>query len=440
MQIIVALLVVLVIVVIATAKFKIHPFFSLLVAAILIGFFLGFEGTEVLNLITEGFGNTLAGIGIIIALGATIGILLEKSRGTKTIANSLLKIIGIKRSLLAINFTGILISIPVFCDSAFILLASINKALSRKTGISLVAFGISLAAGLYAAHVFIPPTPGPLAAAAILDANLGLVILYGLMVSIPVALSGYLWAIFISKKIKRMPQDVLPEDQQEQEYPGLINSLLPILLPILLITGKSLAEYPSYPLGEGMTFSLIRFVGDPIIALGVGVIFSFMLTRKFKKEQQLNWIGIALKDAGVIILITGMGGAFGNILRASDLSSLFSDGTGFFSVGLLLSFSIAALLKTAQGSSTVAIITASAIIAPLAEGIGLGSATGRALSVLAIGAGAMTVSHVNDSFFWVVAKFTEMDMNTALKTQTMSTLIQGITGLLVVLLLSIWLL
>lgn len=433
------LLLVLIFIVVATAKLNIHPFFTLLIAALAMGFFLGFDSKTILSTITDGFGKTLSGIGIIIALGATIGILLEKSGGTKVMAETILSWVGMKRSALAINLTGFVISIPVFCDSGFILLSPLNKALSRKTGVSLVIYAVSLAAGLYATHVFVPPTPGPLAAAAVLEANLGLVMILGLTVAVPVALTGYFWAQFIGKRITIKPEAHVEKIAERKLLPGAGAAFAPVLIPVLLIAAKSIADYPTHPLGEAWFYETISFIGDPVVALLIGVFFAFRLTGKQQKGKQLPWVASALKDAGAIILITGAGGAFGNVLRASDLGSLLGDEATFLSAGILLAFVIAAILKTAQGSSTVAIITTAAIVAPLLMTLGLDSATGRALAVLAIGAGAMTVSHVNDSFFWVVAEFSNMDIKTALKSQTISTLLQGLTGLVIILILNMFL-
>jgi gluconate:H+ symporter, GntP family len=206
----------------------------------------------------------------------------------------------------------------------------------------------------------------------------------------------------------------------------------PILTPIVLIALKSIAEYPTFPFGEGVIFSTAVFMGDPIVALLTGVLLAFLMVQGGKKKIQNQWLEEALKKAGIIILITGAGGAFGAVLRETDLGDYAAQFAAVEGLGVVIPFLIAAFLKTAQGSSTVAIITAAAICAPLLEPLGLDSTTGAALAVLAIGAGSLTVSHVNDSYFWVVAKFSEMDTATALKTHTIATLIMGITGLITI--------
>ncbi|MDF0706009.1 GntP family permease [Flagellimonas okinawensis] len=424
-------------IIIATVKFKMHPIFSLTIAAVASGFLLGIAPKNIMSTMAEGFGNTLSGIGQVIAFGTVIGIYLEKTGSTQVLANSILKVIGLKRSPLAMNLAGFVISIPVYCDSGYIILSSLNKAISKKTGIPALVFAIALATGLYSAHVFVPPTPGPLAAAAILDADLGMVLIFGLLVAIPVSISGYFWARFIGKSLKEEEQDTEPvaESSAVKSKVKPLQAFLPLLVPIILIAMKSVTDYPTHPLGEGVLFSIFGFLGSPVIALLIGVFFAFALGRKVPNEEKKGWVPEAFRQAGAIVLITGAGGAFGAILRTMDIASIInlesSTGVG----GLLIAFVISAVLKTAQGSSTVAIITTSAIIAPLLETFGLISITDKALAVLAIGAGAMTVSHINDSYFWVVSQFSNINVKTALRGHTLGTLFQGLVGISVILLL-----
>ena len=342
------------------------------------------------------------------------------------------------------NIIGFIISIPVFCDSGFVILSSLNKALHKRTGIPLVVFAIALSTGLYAAHVFIPPTPGPLAAAAVIGADLGLVMILGFVVAIPVSFTGYLWATYIGRKI--FTQEKLIEEEIEPigvkcaetlKKSSFILVMLPLLIPIVLIALKSVAEYPTYPLGQGFIFELLIFIGQPIIALLLGVLLVFLSSMKVNASTKNEWVIRSLKESGSIILVTGAGGAFGNILRASDLGSIIEPGSTFIGSGLLIAFILSALLKTAQGSSTVAIITSAAIITPLLASFGLESELEKALAVLAIGAGAMTVSHINDSYFWVVSQFSNLNVNMALKSHTVATFFQGIIGILIVLLIQI---
>ena len=425
----------------ATAKYKIHPFLTLIIASLGMGLVGGLETEIIIKSLSEGFGNTLKSIGIVIACGSIIGTYLEKTGSAKSIARSLLKITGNDRSPLAMNLTGFFVSIPVFCDSGYVILSTLNKAINRKTGISLAVLGTSLAAGLYATHVFVPPTPGPLAAASILGANIGRVLIYGFIVAVPVSLVGGFWSIYYCSRFS-VNSDLMEEQEKDEvsQLPDVFTALLPIIVPIFLITIKSVIDHPSIVLQNKTLEQIISFIGHPIIAILLGVFIAMISMRDLSKEQHFNWVADGLKAAGTIILITGAGGAFGNILRATSISDVINQGLIDFEIGLLLPFFIAALLKTAQGSSTVSIITTAAMIAPLLDALGLSSEMGKVLSVLAIGAGAMTVSHLNDSYFWVVSQFSKMSTNVALRSHTVATLLQGITAILLIQVLSLLLL
>ena len=432
MNLLIIILGALIFIVIAIAKFKIHPFITLILAAIMVGFLMDLEGVVILDKISEGFGKTLSSIGIIIGFGAIIGTFLEKSGGTATIAKYLLSVIGDKKSPLAINLTGILVSIPVFCDSAFIILSSLNKALSKKTGISVTVFAVALSTGLYVSHVFVPPTPGPLAAAAALEADLGLVIIMGLFIALPTAFAGYLWAVKFGSKLTQTTPKI--GNELEQVFENKANILvvfLPIVMPIIFIGLRSMAKYSSHPFGDGMIADTLSFVGHPLSALFIGMLLTLLLVdKKIPVKERWSWVSHALQEAGVIILITGAGGAFGSILRSGNVGDLIQAQFTDLEVGIFLPFILAALLKTAQGSSTVAIFTAATIISPMMDVLGLDSEISRALTVLAIGAGSMTVSHINDSYFWVVSQFSGMNTKTTIKMHTMATLIQGIVAIL----------
>jgi len=244
--------------------------------------------------------------------------------------------------------------------------------------------------------------------------------------------AALIWATLFCGRYRVEYDMTEAESDAVHPLPSFKAAVAPILMPIVLIAFKSIAEYPTAPLGEGIVFSTLVFLGDPIIALLIGVGFALLMVTGSRKKIQNLWLEEGLKKAGIIILITGAGGAFGAVLRETDLGEFAAQFATAGGLGVLIPFLIAAFLKTAQGSSTVAIITAAAICAPLVEPLGLDSTNGLALTVLAIGAGSLTVSHVNDSYFWVVAKFSEMDTSTALKTHTIATLIMGITGLIVI--------
>ena len=424
------LLLVIALVILATTKLKVHPFLALLLAAIFMGFLGGVESTEVLTKLSEGFGNTLKSVGIVIACGTIIGTFLEHTGGASTIASSVLKLVGERKSPLAMNITGFIVSIPVFCDSGFVILSTVNKALSRKSGISLAVLAVALSTGLYTTHVFVPPTPGPLAAAGTLSADIGRVLILGLIVSIPTAGAGLLWSIFYASRFSIVPKSPQEVDRAMVQRSGsAFRAFAPLLVPLVLITLKAIADSPASLFGEGSLRSTLQFVGDPIIALLVGVFLVIGFRGQDSSGTALRWVSEGLMNAGSIILITGAGGAFGNILRATGIADGFAQSMADWHLGIALPFLIAAVLKSAQGSSTVAIITTAALMSPLMEPMGLTEPNAKALVVLAIGSGSMTVSHFNDSYFWVVAQFSEMDADTALHCHTAATLVQGLTGI-----------
>lgn len=448
-----------VLIVLATSVFKLHPFIALIFAALFVGLgasALGqFDVMAVETTIRSGFGGILAYIGIVIVLGTIIGVFLEKSGAAIKMADTILKIVGPKRPGLAMSIIGWFVSIPVFCDSGYVILSALRKSVTKKAKVSATMMSVALATGLYASHTLVPPTPGPIAAAGNLglEDSLGLVILVGIFVSIFTMLAGFIWAKFIGKKVK-IQEDYdnealfangleVEEEVIEQKYgklPSTFMAFAPILIPILLIALGTIASFPGELMGAGFIANLFKFFGKPVMALLVGFFFSLGLAPKLDEEVLMKWIGEGIKIAGPIILITGAGGAFGAIIKATPVAAYLGASMSNWSVGILVPFFIAAALKTAQGSSTTALVTTSALMAPLLGSLGLDSTIGSVLTVMSIGAGAMTVSHANDSYFWVVAEFTGMDVKTAYKSMTMATLIQGIVGIVVVFILSLFLL
>ena len=435
----------------ATARFRAHPFLVLLIAAYLVGLAAGLPGTAVVAAITEGFGGTIGYIGIVIAAGTIIGALLEKTGGAALMARSVLRWIGKARSLLAMGITGLFVSIPVFCDSGFVVLSPLNRSLARQSGASLASFTVALSMGLYAGHVFIPPTPGPLAAAGELGADIGLVMLLGFAVSVPVIAATWFFAQVAGRRIViegehdpdqagEAPGNASPADTTaaDTQLRSAWLAFLPILLPVALIAAQSIASLPGRPFGEGNLFVLLRFIGNPNSALLLGVAAACAAVWRSGGRVRMEWISESLRTGGLIILITGAGGAFGKVLQATPIGEylgglLGSIGLGAFS--LLVPFLLAASLKTALGSSTVAIITSASIMFPLLPALGLASSFGPVLTTLAIGAGSMTVSHANDSYFWVVSQFSGMTVSQAYKLHTVGSAVAGVTGIVAVLLL-----
>ena len=431
---IIVLLVSVLFIILGTTKLKLHPFLVLLFASYIAGAMAGLPLEKIATTIANGFGNIMAYIGIVIILGTIIGVILEKSNAAIKLAEIVLKIVGKRYPALAMSIIGYIVSIPVFCDSAFVILSSLKKSLVAKTRKSSVALSIALATGLYAAHTFVPPTPGPIAAAGNLglENQLGLVILFGMAVAAFAMFAGYLWALFVGGKYKTAEDihDNPKSFEPEPILPSASKSLLPILIPIVLIALRSVATYPTQPFGDGFVFEFFDFTGQPINALLVGFLLSLFLFPKFNKETLTGWIGDGISAAAPILLITGAGGAFGTILKETQIGDILGNLLAGYQLGIFLPFIIAAAFKSAQGSTTVALVATSAIIAPMLSTIGLDSLNGKVLAVLATGAGAMTISHVNDSYFWVVTQFSGMDVKTGFKTFSTATLIQGIFSML----------
>ena len=424
-------------IVVSAAKFKMHAFLSLLIVAILFGLFSGMELPTILASLQEGFGGTLGKIGIVIILGTLIGTFLEKSGGAFSMAESILKRIGHKRVPLTMSLVGYVVSIPVFGDSGFIILSPLNKALTKRAGLSLATTSIALVMGLIASHTMMPPTPGPIAAAGILNADLGRVILFGFPISFAVAMLGWVFAV---KYASRVHIDPDPEHSDEQ-----INSLLkmapsaprafaPIIIPILLIVLKSIAEYPSHPLGTALLMKLFTFIGHPVIALMIGLGIALTLPKKFDMHMLSGsgWVGSGLQQAAIIIMITGAGGAFGKVLENSGIADIIGKSLADLNIGLWLPFIVAAAIRAAQGSATVAIITTSSIMAPMTGALGLESDNARALMVLAIGAGSFVASHINDSMFWILTQMTNMDVKTGFRLLTFGTILLGFCAALMI--------
>lgn len=431
----IALLIGILFIVVSTTRWKLHPFLALLLTTFGLAFYAGIPVAEVTPVVLKGFGSTIGSIGIIIIAGTIIGVMLEKSGATLVISRALIRLVTEKRPTLALSAIGYIVSIPVFCDSAFVILSSLNRSLSKKTKTAIVPLSIALASGLFAPHVLVPPTPGPIAAAANLHAdNLLLVILTGLVVAVPVTLTGFVFSNYLKRKYPYIETNMLENEVEEKvgEQPSLILSLLPILIPIFLMALGTVFGLVNGESQRGIMSNLLIFIGNPTIALLIGMFFSFRLIPRSGRKMMNEWMGEGLKNAAVILMITGVGGALGSVIQQLPLKEILSSTTSATQLGLLLPFAIAAVVKTAQGSSTVAIITTSAILYPSLGALGLDSEMGKSLAIMAIGSGSMVVSHANDSYFWVVSQFSGMSVKTAYQTHTVASLLQGIVGLLTV--------
>src|SRR5690606_21866618 len=371
-------------IVLLITKLKLHPFLSLLLVSIVMGLASGMEPEGIITAIQDGFGGTIGKIGLVIILGILIGAFLEKSGGAMVLANSMLAFIGKKRVITAMGIIGYVISIPVFADSGFVLLSALNKSLTKKAGLSLAGTAVALGLGLSCTHALVPPTPGPIAAAGILGADLGIVMGLGMIVAGVTLAAGLLFAHKVAAKVFVDPGEIEEEaGVTDAHRPSLLSSSLPIIVPILLIVGKSFSIYLAAEGWQVYLGNVLAFFGEPVIALLVGFALCLFLPKKLDKKMLSadGWVNEALTDSATIIMVTGAGGIFGTVLQNSGVAATLGDLLTSSNLGILLPFLLAASLKSAQGSSTVALITAASVTAPLMEALGFVSDLDKALVV-----------------------------------------------------------
>jgi GntP family gluconate:H+ symporter len=431
LQISLALVVSIAGIVLLTRYLNLHAFFSLLIASIVFGLLVGKSFLETLNSMQAGFGSLLQQIGLLVAIGSCLGMMMEKTGAMEVIGHRIIKLFGIRYSVLAMTTIGIIVGIPVFCDSGFIILSRLVSSIASQSTANSAQLSLALSSGLYTTHVLVPPTPGPLAAAANLNfsEHISTLILISLIASIPVAIVSYFFSIKLGRTIKA--DLLLTELKRERSKIAAWKAFLPLILPIVLIASASIPGVISLPDNLG---SLLRIIGHPVVALMIGLVLSSLLIQKKDMKETPLWISTALKDAGIILLITGAGGAFGAVIKTSGIDILLNNYVSSSSsqgiIFILIAFVIAAILKTAQGSSTSSIIITSSLLAPLAASAGFVSPAQLSVLVVAIGGGSMTVSHANDSYFWVVSQFGGISPRDAFRSFTLLTLAQGITALL----------
>lgn len=450
---VIAFLIAIGLLIISISRWKVHPFFAIMAVSLLFGLAVGLplkdvkgaDGnlttTGLATLIGQGFSGAFTSIGLVIIFGAFIGIVLEATGGAFTLADMVVRLVGKRRPELAMQIMGWVVSIPVFCDSGFVILNPIRRALIQRTAASSVAMSMALSGGLYVAHVFVPPTPGPMAAAANLGIgeNLLLVIGLGLAASlIPMIVLAFL-APWLGRRVRaeddvdatatREIRETYEEIRDSQgKLPSGPLTLAPIVVPIVAMALGSVSAALKW---KGTLGEVSAFIGAPIIALGIGVILAVMVlsaTGRLRDSGELT--EKTLTTVGPILFITAAGGVLGKVISASPLVPFITDNaTSLAGFGIFFPFLLSAILKTAQGSSTVALVTTSGIVAPLLPTLGLDTPALAALAVMAIGAGAMTVSHANDSYFWVVTKFGELTTEQGYRTQTLMTAALGASSM-----------
>ena len=458
---IVCFVIAIILMILMISKLKVHPFLALMSISLVLAVVAGIDLSKIPAMIGVGFSGTFKSIGIVIIFGTIIGTVLEKTGAALKLADMVVKLVGQRRPELAMLIMGWVVGIPVFCDSGFVVLNSIREALYKKISASPVAMSVALSGGLYASHVFIPPTPGPIAAAGTLGlgGNLLLVIIMGTVVSVPVLVAVYFFSKSIAKSVTISDKEA--DATITASYEELLNkfgklpsgflSIAPIIMPIIFMAVGSVVDVLAK---QGMLDKaallpkIFLFLGNPIIALAIGVIFCVFLLAETKKMREFDHItNESLKIAGPILFITAAGGVLGNVITEAGFVNFIKENASTIkAIGIFFPFIISAVLKTAQGSSTVAIITTASIMGAfsadnsLMHTLGFTSEISAALCVMAIASGAMCVSHANDSYFWVVTNFSKMTADQGYRTQTAMTFIMGVVGMISVYILSLVLL
>ena len=424
--------------VLAIARWKIHPFLAIIATALVLAVVLGVPLKTIPDVVGRGFSSIFTGIGLVIIFGTIIGTVLEKTGAAVAMARGVERVVGRRFPRLAMMLIGWIVSIPVFCDSGFVLVSPIGKSLARRTAQPQASLMLALGAGLFASHVFIPPTPGPVAAAGMmgLDDNLLMVIAVGVVISLISLIPVYFFAGKIGKRITTAGVDI-DEGQNIEETknaPSAFISFLPIIVPVLLMAMGSLVSLVVMP--EWLA-AILTFLGKPVIAIMVAFLCCLpLLAKRRMLKESYGIINDSLMTAGPIIFITAAGSVLGSVIVESGFVEILKQYTGTLSaLGVIFPFLIAAILKSAQGSSTVAITTTASLMGMFGDAgsmmhaLGFTTPLAATLVVMAIGAGAMTVSHANDSYFWVVTGFGGIRTTDGYRSFTLMTLIMGITSI-----------
>jgi GntP family gluconate:H+ symporter len=413
-------------IIILTSKLKLDAFIALFLVSVFLAFAV-LPPKTIVNTIQQGFGNTMASIGFLIILGAIIGIALDRTGGTLSIARFIISKTGENRSAQALGVTGFITGLPIFCNAGFIVLSGLAKSLSSKSKLAMPFMATVLGCSLYSVHCLIPPHPGVLAATGLIKVNIGYLIVIGTIFAVPGAIAAYIWSKWITKGKKYLPAREAEMDTRlsDENLPSAYMSFLPIVIPLILISLKSLV-FMFDKGGEKLISRLFVIPGEPVFALSIGVVLAMFLIKDKTIASMNSVFSEAITKAGPILIVTAAGGMFGMVIQATGTGEAMGKFLAGTSIGIVVPFLIAAVMKTAQGSSTVAIITTASLVAPMLPMLGLDSEWGRLLAILSMGAGSMVVSHANDSYFWVVANFSEIDPDAALKVYSSSTLVMGL--------------
>lgn len=425
-------------IVILTVRYRLHAFFALIAACFMVGFGTLMPVSVIMETVKSGFGNILRSLGLLIITGTTLGLFLEKTGSARVMADFILKKTGKEKSPLALSITGFIVGLPVFCDSGYIVLSGLARSLARQTHIHMILLAGSLSTALYAVHCLLPPHPGMSAAAAQLDINFGILILTGLLFAIPAAATGYFWTLYSGKKLlaeEEVYEHASDEtaDEISDNLPSAVMAFLPVIVPIVLMMLRPLIQY-LFPGSGSLWAHFLITLGDPVLALTMGI---FVVLFSYKAGSSHHVIQEAIEKSGVILVIIGAGGSFGAIVAALNPAQFFETLQISGHLALLLFFCCAAVLKTAQGSSTVAIITTASLMYPLFPALEIISETEKIWAVLAMGAGSMAISLPNDSYFWVISRFSGLDTYPMLKVYSAGTFLMALVTLGLVMLASL---
>ena len=420
---------------------KVHAFIAIIIAAAFVGLGTGMDATEVLNSMQSGMGNTLGFVATIVGLGAMFGQFLEESGGVDRLALTIKQKFGEKNSQWALVITGFLVAIPVFFEVGLIILMPLIYSMAQKTGKSLIYYGIPLAAGLAVTHAFIPPTPGPVAVASILNADIGLVILFGFIVGVPCAcIAGPIYASYIAKKIQvPVPEHIRNiEARPVEALPSFSLVAALLFFPLVVILVGSIAKFV---LADGIVKQVFIFVGHPFIALTIATLACFKwlgINQGLSADQVRNVASKGLEPVALVILVTGAGGMFKQVLIDSGAGQAFADVVALSPLPpLMAGFLIAISVRIIQGSATVAMLTAAGLMAPVVNALSL-SPSLLALMTISIAAGATAMSHVNDTGFWIINRYFDISVKTTLISWTCMATIIGVVGLMLTLLLAMF--
>lgn len=418
-----------------TSVFKFNTFLSLLLVSLVMSL-LTLPPDSIVPVLKKGFGGTLESIGLIIVLGTIIGVVLDQSGAAHSIAQFFLKRTGERKASRAMALTGFLTGFPIFCDSGFIVLSGICRSLARNSKTAITVMAPVLAISLYGVHCLVPPHPGATAATSIVGAPVGNVIFLGTLVAIPGIIVTYIFIRFRGRSQTVTREGTETEETVPETTPPALLSFLPILIPLALITLKSVYFMVSGTAANSFLKTATGFAGDPVIALLAGCFAAYPLLRKFKLPQWNALLETAITKAGPILIVTAAGGTFGSVIKESGIINNLGQQVATLGLGIFIPYAIAVILKTSQGSSTIAIIAAASISAPLLQNLGLDSQWGKTFAILAMGAGSMMLSHANDSFFWVISKFSGMSSAETFRYYSLPTVVLSLVSFAAVALLS----